>query len=175
MTKNDKKHPHIYVPHYKERINCTQEEFNDYYRDINAYRRTQQNHGRCECPRHRRYDCNMDCWTCPHHRPGDLSSLDRGLTDEDGEEMDWLQELQNTRPDLQTPSVEDLVADTAELHEILVRLCELLPHALEIAQYRLQGLSDDAISSRIGTPRTTFTSRIKKARKVLEQEYPDFF
>ncbi len=48
MTNQDKQH-HIYIRSTKQRVPCTKEQFNDYYRDINAYRRTQMNHGRCVC------------------------------------------------------------------------------------------------------------------------------
>lgn len=69
-------------------IPCTKEQFDDYYRDINAYRRTQQNHGRCVCPPSKRLSCDMDCYSCPYHTLGDMSSLDSGLKDDDDDEIE---------------------------------------------------------------------------------------
>lgn len=50
-----------------------------------------------------------------------------------------------------------------------------MPEAENIGKLRMQGLSDEAIAKAIGIPRTTFLSRIKAAKKLLAQEYPDFF
>ena len=110
MKTNDNQY-YIYLRATKQRIPCTKEQFDDYYRDINAYRRTQQNHGRCVCLPSKRLSCDMDCYSCPYHTPGDMSSLDSGLKDDDGEEMNWLDHLQETMPDLQTPSPADYVSD----------------------------------------------------------------
>ena len=52
MSNNDKQYT-IYLRSAepgKRRVPCTKQQFDDYYRDINAYRRTQMNHGRCVCP-----------------------------------------------------------------------------------------------------------------------------
>lgn len=41
----------IYIKSINEWIETTKEEHDNYYKDINAYRRTQQNHGNCICSR----------------------------------------------------------------------------------------------------------------------------
>ena len=64
MTNQDNQH-YIYLRSTRERIPCTEQEFHDYYRDINAYRQKQQYHGKCVCPERKRLDCDMDCATCP--------------------------------------------------------------------------------------------------------------
>ena len=110
MKTNDNQY-YIYLRATKQRIPCTKEQFDDYYRDINAYRRTQQNHGRCVCPPSKRLSCDMDCYSCPYHTLGDMSSLDSGLKDDDGDEMNWLDHLQEEMPDLQVPSPADYVSD----------------------------------------------------------------
>ena len=66
---------YIYLRSTRERIPCTEQEFHDYYRDIDAFRRKQQRHGRCVCPAVKRLDCDMDCATCPFSRAGDTLSL----------------------------------------------------------------------------------------------------
>jgi len=174
MKTNDKEY-RIYIRSTKQWVPCTKEQFDDYYRDINAYRRTQMNHGRCVCPPSKRLMCDMDCWTCPYRTPGDLSSLDSGRIDDEGDEMNWLDHLQEEMPDLQTPSNEDIVTDALYMRQLLARLNEVMPQAIEIGRLREQGLSDSAIAAEIGTPRKTFTDRIQKAMRILKSEFPEFF
>ena len=50
-----------------------------------------------------------------------------------------------------------------------------MPEAAEIGQLRLQGLKDDDIADIIGVKRTTFRSRIEKARAKLREEYGEDF
>ena len=52
---------------------------------------------------------------------------------------------------------------------------ELMPEAVEIGKLRQQGLSDSAIADALGIKRTTFLSRLKKAKILLEAAFPDFF
>ncbi len=174
MKTQDKQY-YIYLRATKQKVPCTKKQFDDYYRDINAYRRTQQNHGRCVCPPSKRLLCDMDCWTCPYLTSGDTSSLDDNLTDDEGNTMNWLDHLQEKLPELQTPSVEDIATEGIEMREILTRLCEIMPQSIEIGRLRQQGLSEDAIADRIGTGRKTYAYRLKKAAAVLKQEFPEFF
>lgn len=50
MSTNEKQY-YIYVRSLKERIPVTKEEFDNYYRGINAYRQKEQYHKRCVCPK----------------------------------------------------------------------------------------------------------------------------
>ena len=173
--KNHDNQYRIYIRSTKQWVSCTKEQFDDYYRDINAYRRTQMNHGRCVCPPSKRLMCDMDCWTCPYRTPGDLSSLDSGRIDDEGDEMNWLDHLQEKMPDLQTPSNEDIVTDALYMRQLFARLNEVMPQALEIGRLRQLGMSEDAISEEIGTGRKTYAYRIKKAAELLKNEFPEFF
>jgi len=174
MQTNDNQYS-IYLRSTKQRVPCTKQQFDDYYREIDSFRRKQQRHGRCICLPSKQLMCDMDCYTCPYHTPGDTSSLDCGLTDEEGNEMNWLDHLQETMPDLQEPSVEDYVASCIDLKCVLIRLNEIMPQAIEIGKLRQMGLSEDDIAAHIGTPRKTFAYRLKKARQLLEKEFPEFF
>ena len=55
------------------------------------------------------------------------------------------------------------------------RLNDLMPEAVRIGKLRQQGLSDEAIAKVIGIKRTTFLSRLKKAKEQLAAEFPDRF
>ena len=152
-----------------EKVEATKEQFNDYYRPINAYRKRMQSHGRCICPASKRLTCNMDCWSCPYHTTGDEPfSLDETVTGEDGSEMSAYETI---------PSGEDIEADyilKEECSRLRKRIEELKPLAITIGELRLEGLSDSAISERIGVPRTTFLSQLKKLKDALQDDFPDW-
>ena len=46
---------HIYIKERHVWVPVSKSDFDNYYRDINAYRRRQQEHGRCVCPASKRY------------------------------------------------------------------------------------------------------------------------
>lgn len=50
-----------------------------------------------------------------------------------------------------------------------------MPEAQDIGRLRQKGLTDEAIAKVIGIKRTTFRSRLEKAKKQLASEYPDRF
>ena len=75
----------------------------------------------------------------------------------------------------EAPLLDEIVSDTATLQQLFERLRELMPEAEEIGRLRMAGLSDDAIADAIGIKRTTFRSRLKKAKEMLAPDYPDFF
>ena len=62
---NQSKEYRMYIKESKSWVDVNKEFYTNYYRDINAYRKRQQEHGRCVCPASKRYLCDMDCLTCP--------------------------------------------------------------------------------------------------------------
>ena len=50
-----------------------------------------------------------------------------------------------------------------------------MPEAQDIGKLRQKGLTDEAIAEVIGIKRTTFRSRLAKAKKQLAAEFPDRF
>ena len=71
----------IYIKESKSWVDVNKEFYTNYYREINAYRKRQQEHGRCVCPASKRYLCDMDCFTCPYAKAGDQLSLDNTVND----------------------------------------------------------------------------------------------
>ena len=169
MQTNEKQYT-IYIRSTKESIPVTKEEFDAYYKDINAYRRTQMNHGKCVCPSSKWLTCDMDCETCPFSRAGDTRSLDYTDTDEDGNEIAWVDEI----PD-DSPLMDEIVANAAEMKDLYTRLSELMPEAMDIGRLRLEGIKDVDIAKVIGIKNTTFVMRLKKVKTILEKEFPEFF
>lgn len=175
MTPEGESKHAIYLRSTKQWVPCTKKQFDDYYRDINAFRRTQQNHGRCKCPPSQWLLCDTDCFTCLYRTFGDTSSLDANMVNEDGEEMTWLEYLQEIMPELQSLSVEDSVVANLDAQRVLTRIGEIMPEAIEIGKLRLEGLSDEEIASHIGIPRTTFRDRIKSLGNLLGEDLKNFF
>lgn len=170
MKTNENRH-YIYLRSTHECVPCTKEEFDNYYREINAFRQKQQYHGKCVCPEKKRLDCDMNCAACPFHRGGDQVSLDyKTIVDEVGEEITWLNSLEDP-----SPLIEDIVADHQTFQLLFNRLNELMPEAVDIGKMRLAGKSDRVIATEIGIKSTTFRSRLDRVRKVLVSEFPDFF
>lgn len=169
MTNNGKQYT-IYFRSTKESIPVSKEVFVAYYRGVDAYRIRQQRHGRCVCPASKRLTCDMDCLTCPYYRKGDMRSLDYIDVDEDGNETAWVDEI----PD-DSPLLEETIAESFEIEALLARLTELMPEAIEIGKLRMDGMKDVAIAKEIGIKNTTFVMRLKKAKSILEKEFPEFF
>lgn len=161
---------HIYLRSTNEQVPVTEQEFKDYYRDIDSYRKKMQRHGKCVCPASKRLSCDMDCATCPFSRAGDSLSLNYTVKDEEGNERPWLDDLVDD-----TALFEEIIADGMELKRILSKIQELMPEAVEIGELRQQGLSEDAISKEIGIGRKTYAYRIKKLYEIIKKDFPNFF
>ncbi len=86
IKENQRKQYSIYVKESKSWVDVNKEFYTNYYRDINAYRKRQQEHSRCVCPASKRYLCDMDCLSCPYTKAGDQLSLDNTVNDGEGNE-----------------------------------------------------------------------------------------
>lgn len=56
---NQSKQYRIYIKESKSWVDVNKEFYTNYYRDINTYRKRQQEHGRCVCPASKRYLCDI--------------------------------------------------------------------------------------------------------------------
>lgn len=169
MKSNDKQYT-IYIRSTDQHIPVSKETFDSFYKDINVYRRRMQRNGECACPQNKRLFCDTDCDNCPFRVTPDTLSLDHTVSDKDGNEVSWLESL----PDF-TSIPENIVTEAAEMQRLYTRLAELMPEAVEIGRLRLKGLTDTAIAKEIGIVNTTFLSRLKKVKKTLAEEFPEFF
>jgi len=75
----------------------------------------------------------------------------------------------------ESANLDGFVTDRIVFEQLLKRLDELMPDARRIGELRLDGFSDSDIADIIGVPRTTFLSRLKKAKALLHDEYHDIF
>ena len=160
----------IYLPHEKQWVEVTKEQYYGYYRDIWATRKRAQAHGQCMCPKSKLWLCDGDCLACQFRSAGDNLSLDLTYSNEGGDEFSLLDKLAAG-----SAGVEDVVTDQIILTELIRRLGEIMPEARHIGELRLEGLTDTEIADVIGIPRTTFLSRIKKVAEAIKREHPDLF
>ena len=159
----------IYIRSQRRWQEVSEEVYQEHNRFHDTYRHRIQGRGLCRCPRSKWWVCDADCLTCEYHNADVIASLDAPI----GEDDDNLILMDAITDDSMT--VSELATDRIVLEQLFMRLADLMPEAESIGKLRMQGLSDEAIAKVIGIPRTTFLSRIKAAKKLLAQEYPDFF
>lgn len=170
MQNKDNQSKRIYLKATRQWVEVSEEYYRDHTRYHDALRKRQQSHGQCVCPKSKFWLCDGDCLTCEFRRAGDMLSLDYTVENEDGNACSPLDKLADP-----APSIEEIICDKAELDQLFARLNELMPEAVEIGRLRQDGLSDEAIAEMIGIKRTTFLSRLKKAKEQLAAEFPDRF
>ena len=170
MQNKDNQSKRIYLKATRQWVEVSEEYYRDHTRYHDALRKRQQSHGQCVCPKNKFWLCDGDCLTCDFRRAGYMLSLDYTVENEDGDACSPLDNLADP-----APSIEEIICDKAELDQLFARLNELMPEAVEIGRLRQDGLSDEAIAEIIGIKRTTFLSRLKKAKEQLATEFPDRF
>ena len=168
MNLNDNQY-RIYLKSTREWVEIPEEVYREHVRYYDTFRKRQQSRGECACPKSKFWLCDGECWACEFHHASMLS-VDYTIENEDGDTCSPLERLCDP-----SPSIESVVTDKAELDQLFARLNELMPEAIEIGKLRQQGFSDSAIADALGIKRTTFLSRLKKAKALLADEYPDFF
>jgi hypothetical protein len=159
----------IYIKDLHQWVPVSKTEFDNYYRDINTYRRRQQEHGRCICPANKRYLCDMDCGCCPFHKGGDELSLDYTVTDEDGNEKSWLDDVADD-----TPSIQSVLEDRDLLNALHAHLDELDPDGHRICSLIMQGCPERTAAAKLGLSRNTYTYRRDKLLTLLREALRDY-
>jgi DNA-directed RNA polymerase specialized sigma24 family protein len=166
MKTNDNQSKRIYDKTTKQWYEIPEDQYREYDRWRTALRKRMQYRSECFCPRSKWWLCDGNCLDCEFHNSTTVS-LDDPLPDGEGTLADYV-------PD-DAPLIEEVLAEKAELDQLFARLQELMPEAKRIGELREEGLSDEAIADIIGIKRTTFLSRLKKAKEKLTKEFPDWF
>ena len=160
----------IYFKDLHQWVPVSKTDFDNYYRNINTYRRRQQEHGRCVCPASKRYLCDMDCCTCRFHKGGDELSLDYTVTDEDGNEKSWLDDLADD-----APSAQSILEDRELLDNLICMLDKLDPDGRRICELLLQNKTEREIAAIIGiSQQSTINYKKKKAFDALRELLRDY-
>ena len=153
----------IYIRSLKEKVSCTEQQFQEFYREATRIRKKEQYYHRCKCPKQFIWACDGDCENCEHHLGYGLLSLDAPMT-EDG---NTLLESEELAPDL----MEELISDRILLEQLFHRLRELDPDADKIIEYWKDdsSISDREIAKRLGRKQRTFADQMKKIRNELRK------
>ena len=167
---NQSKSCRIYHKPSRTWFEVTPEQYAEFDRWRTNKRKREQYHGRCRCPRKKWWQCDGLCEDCEYRIAGDMLSLNSPVSNDEGDEITLLDTLVD-----QAPLIENIIADEDEFKHLLARLNELIPEATKIGELRQEGLTDETIAEQIGVKRTTFRSRISKARNQLAAEFPDRF
>lgn len=160
----------IYLKKTHEWVEVSEEIYREHTRFYDAFRKRHQTHGQCICPKNKFWLCDGDCYNCEFRKAGDMLSLDYQTENEDGETCSPLDALCDS-----APLMEEILCDQMELEQLFKRLEQIIPEALTIGRLRLEGMTDEDIAKVIGIKRTTFRSRLKKAKEQLSTEYPERF
>lgn len=147
----------------------SEETYKTYSRSIWNTCKKAQKHHQCKCPKDELWKCDGDCLICRFYTAGDTLSLDTPMTNADGDAYT----LADVLPDKSSETAEDAVLDKIMLEQLLKRLTELFPEALQIIMLQMEGLSERAIEEKIGIHRTTFRSKMEKVRAILRKEFSD--
>ena len=167
MSSNDKQY-YIYLRSTKERVPCTKEEFDNYYRDINAFRHRQQYHGKCVCPQNKRLTCDMDCETCPFYR-NDTFSLEYTVCDDEGNERAKADEIADSS------AAVDTYLEEEELYHALHSLIQTLtPEEQKICSAIMDNLSERSAATALGMSRNTYVYRKDKILERLKNSLKKF-
>ena len=140
----------------------TEEQYKAYGQECAALRREMQKQGRCMCPGHKWWVCDMNCMDCEYRKDQALS-LDTPMADGDVCLADMI-------PD-ESSRMEEELANSDLLAWVKVRLRELHPDADTMLDMwtKDDGISDRAMARALGCPQRTLADRMKRIRIELQR------
>ena len=144
-------------------VEITEEQYRALYTEIWRIQKQERKLGRCLCPASKLWKCDGDCLVCPHHTSGKVWSLDQDM------------EIMGDHRASDDCDPADIVADQMLLKQLLRRLAELCPEALEVGAQALDGLSERGSLEALGLTRTSYRRHLKAARKALREEFENLF
>ena len=160
----------IYLPRTRQFIPVSQEVYYEYYRPIWRIQKRAQAHGQCVCTRKNLWKCDGDCVVCPYHSAGDSISLDADFESDDGATMTMLEMMADP-----TINIEDTVADSIMLEELLKALDELDPEGRRMCELIMQGQSEREAAATMQMARSTFKRHWSDVKAKLYERLKDFY
>ncbi len=149
----------------KIKFEVTKDAYIKYMREIGTYRKSQQRAGKCDCPKKLFWLCDGCCQGCEFEIA--VKSIFDYLPDTN---IMIIETISSNDKDHQ-----DIVTDQELLVKLIDRLGEVMPEAIDIGKLRVQGKKDEEIAEILSVKRTTFRSRIEKAKDTLRDEFGDVF
>ncbi|HIR16480.1 MAG TPA: hypothetical protein IAD35_00290 [Candidatus Caccocola faecigallinarum] len=88
----------IYLKSTREWVEVSEEIYRERTRYYDAFRKRQQSHGQCVCPKNKFWLCDGDCYNCEFRKAGDTLSLDYQTENEDGDTCSPIETLSDNAP-----------------------------------------------------------------------------
>lgn len=161
MKTKENKTYRIYDKILRQWFDVSKDYFEVYDQQRTNYRKREQYHGRCRCPRGKWWLCDMMCDDCEFRRAGDVLSLDAPEGDGSVSMMD--------QQEASGPRMEDIIADRDLLARLIKRLRELDPDADRIIRMLGEEMSDRAIAEKLSRKQRTFADQMKRYRTELRK------
>ena len=139
-------------------IPVSEEEYRRLMPPIWKHQKQRQALRMCSCTQYGMWKCDADCELCEYATSGHVTSLD-----EEYEVADKNQFKADCDP-------ESIVSNTMLAHQILIRLNELCPEALEVGDLIQSGLSQREATEKLGINRTLYRYHLSKALRQIEIE-----
>ncbi len=139
----------------------SEQEYFALYRPVWHKQKQMQKTRQCMCPQYLLWKCDGQCDLCEFRAAGIELSLDRDL-EENGDHHEALGA---------DPAA--IYADREILRQLLKRLDELCPDALDVGDLMTDGdgMSQRDALEQIGLTRSTYRSRVQKAEEQLCREF----
>jgi DNA-directed RNA polymerase specialized sigma24 family protein len=166
MTNTGNNSKRLYFKDTNEWINVPEDLYTEYMRYRDRTRKRMQGRGECTLNKERFWYCDGDCIGCQYRTDGRFTPLDKPLTnDESGEEYSLLDIIGDPKAEFA-----DQIVDKIYYRQIINRLLDIYPEAITIGELRMKGKTDTEIAEIIGVNRTTFRSRLEKAKEQIYEE-----
>ena len=81
MPSNENNNKSIYLKSTRQWVPVSDELYDEYRREIDAYIHKMRSHKCCRCPKSKWWLCDKDCWTCAFHCSDEFTSLDAPIND----------------------------------------------------------------------------------------------
>ena len=137
----------------------SEQEYFALYRPVWRKQKQMQKTRQCMCPQYLLWKCDGQCDLCEFRAAGIELSLDWDL-EENGDHHEALGA---------DPAA--IYADREILRQLLKRLDELCPDALDVGDLVSDGMSQRDALEHLGLTRSTYRSRVQKAEETLCREY----
>ena len=124
-NKDNQSQRFIYIRSLKEKVPCTEQQFQEFYREATRIRKKEQYYHRCKCPKQFIWACDGDCENCEHHLGYGLLSIDAPIYSHKLVLKPYAAALQNNSGDeslVRIQHLERLLEQNTEQRETLTRL-----------------------------------------------------
>ena len=155
----------LYDKTLKEWVEYPEEVYRELERLRNRIRHQEQYHKRCYCPWKKVWLCDANCEACEFHK--------KDLVTQEREDENKVVRLEDTLAD--SVDMEVYVADSHYYGQALERLYEIMPEAREIGRLKREEKTNEQIAQVLKIPRMTLYRHMRKAKRLLMNEFSDLF